>query len=374
MIAAPSLLRVTHVVQALELGGLERQVIELVRRTDRRVATPKIVCTDSLGGLAALAPGAPLLCIDAHPGFDGRAVLRLARHLRQTRADILHSHNQRAHYLSLVAGRLAGVPVHINTRHGPYLPVTRRGILRRRMLAALSDAVVAVSTDVRDAALRVDHIAPAKVHTIFNGTDITATRLTRQQARQALGVSDDVLVVGAVGRLAAEKDYGTLVAALGQLGTTHPHVMALIIGDGPLLADLTASAQAQGCSRVRFCGYRQDAVSLLPAFDIFVQPSLREGIALAVIEAMAAGLPVVATSVGGNPEALGGGEAGILIPARDVDALKTAVATLADDSTRRRRFGEAGRARVTRLFSIAATTQAYERLYMEQARHKGLAV
>jgi glycosyltransferase involved in cell wall biosynthesis len=375
MVAAKRPLRVAHVVQGLEVGGLEKLVIELARRADRQIVLPEIVCTDSIGQLASRYPlEVRVSTVRARPGFDWRAVMRLARHFWRSKTDIIHSHNQRAQYLSTLAGLVARVPVLINTRHGMYLPTTRRGTLRRRTLAMPSHAVVAVSSAAHDQAVQVDRIPPSKVRTIVNGTDIAATRLTRSAARATLGLDDDALVIGAVGRLAAEKDYASLVAAFRQVRTQVPHVVAAILGDGPLLRELSEAARAHGCSELRFFGYREDAVALLSAFDMFVQPSLSEGIALAVIEAMAAGLPVIATSVGGNPEALGNGDAGILVPARDIDALASAITALAHDAGRRNRLAEAGRRRAETYFSIEATARAYEQLYLELVRRRGLNV
>lgn len=375
MLAAKRPLRVAHVVQGLEVGGLEKQVIELARRADRRVVLPEIVCTDYVGRLASLhPPEAPVSAVGARPGFDWRAVARLARHFWRSRTDVVHSHNQRAHYLSTFAGRVARVPVLINTRHGMYLPTTRRAVLRRRTLAALSDAVVAVSSAARDATIELDRIPASKVRTIVNGTDVAAARLTRSEARRKLGLGDGAFVIGAVGRLAPEKDFSSLIEAFDRARTEISRLAGAILGDGPLSGELQETARARGCSELRFYGHRPDAVSLLPAFDVFVQPSLTEGIALSVIEAMAAGLPVIATSVGGNPQAIGDGEAGILVPPRDVEALAGAIAALARDPGRRAELAAAARRRAERCFSIEATARAYEALYLEQARSRGLDV
>ena len=375
MVAARRPLRVAHVVLGLEVGGLEKLVIDLVRRADRQVVLPEIVCTDYVGRLATLCPPeAPVSAVGARPGLDWRAVMRLARTFWRSGTDIIHSHNERAHYLSTFAGRLVRVPVHINTRHGIHPPTTRRGTVRRRTMAMLSDAVVAVSSAVRDATVQLDRIPPAKVRIIANGTDVAAARLTRSEARQKLGLCDASFVIGAAGRLAPEKDYASLIEAFARVRTEIVQVAAAILGDGPLAGELAEAARARGCEELRFYGYRPDAVSLLPAFDVFVQPSLTEGISLSVIEAMAAGLPVLATSVGGLAEAIGDEGAGILVPPRDVGALAGALVSLARDAPRRARLGDAARRRAERCFSIDVTARAYEALYLEQARSRGLNV
>jgi len=368
-------LRVTHVVHALGVGGLEKQVLELGRRANRGVVVTDIVCTDFLGPLASQYDSdVKVSVVEARPGFDGRAALRLWRHFREFKTDIIHSHNERAHYLSAVAGHAAGVRVHINTRHGVHAPTTWRGNLRRRVMARLSSAIVAVSTAVRDATVEVDGIPASMLRVIYNGTDIAAPRLTRSDARRRLGLDEGDFVIGATGRLAPEKDYLSLVEAIARARATVPQIAAAILGDGPLADDLRNAVNAHGLDRVRFHGYCPDAVSLLSAFDAFVQPSLTEGISLSVIEAMTAGLPVIATSVGGNPEALADGAAGILVPARDSDALAAAIISLVHDANLRVRLTAAGRRRVEEHFSIEATARAYEALYFEQIRLCGLRV
>jgi glycosyltransferase involved in cell wall biosynthesis len=203
---------------------------------------------------------------------------------------------------------------------------------------------------------------------------VAAARLPRDEARRQLGLSNDAFVIGATGRLAPEKDYLSLTEAFARARSEIPQLAAAVLGDGPLAEELCKTTRARGVAGLHFHGYRADAVSLLTAFDVFVQPSLTEGISLSVIEAMAAGLPIIATSVGGNPEAVGYGEAGILVPPRDVEALTQAILSLERDADLRRRLAEAARGRVRTHFSIEATARAYEQLYIEQARRRGVKV
>jgi glycosyltransferase involved in cell wall biosynthesis len=298
----------------------------------------------------------------------------LARHLRQRRADIVHSHNQRPHYLSTLAACLARVPVLINTRHGPSADASLRSRLNRRAMAALSQVIVAVSADTGDIAVRLDGIARRKLRIILNGTDLAAARFARGEARQRLDLCQGAFVIGAVGRLVPVKDHASFIAAFDRVRSQIPGVAAAILGDGPLAAELSAAARARGCDSLRFHGHRADAVALLPAFDLFVQPSLSEGISLSVIEAMAAGVPVIATSIGGNREAVGDSEAGVLVPPADVGALASAIVALACDPQARARLADAGRRRVEMRFSVDAMARAYDTLYLEEARQRGLDV
>lgn len=366
-------LRVTHVVLGLEVGGLERQVLDLVGRVDPGIVSADIVCTDVLGALASLCPlEKPVVTVGARPGYDWGAVMRLARHFRQMGTDIVHTHNERADYLAVLAGRLAGVRVHINTRHDPYDRPSPRAALRRWALGVLSDAVVGVSSVVRDAASGRDRVSAHKVRVICNGTDVDAPQLERAEARRQLGFDDADFVIGAAGRLAPQKDYSSFVDAFARIRTEVPGVAGIVFGDGPLAAELIEEARARGLDRLRFAGYRDNVVELMPAFDLFVQSSLNEGISLSIIEAMATRLPVVATAVGGSPEALGDGEAGVLVPPNDAAALAAAITALAQDRERRQRLGAAARRRAETRFSIEGVARAYEALYVEQARRRGL--
>ena len=368
-------LRVAHVVHGLEVGGLEKQVIETVRRADGRIVQPQIICTDYVGRLADdISRSTSVSAINARPGFDWRAILRLAVLLRRSRIDIIHSHNERSHFLSTLAGRLARIPVHINTRHGVYPPTTRRGAIRRRAMGRSSDLVVAVSRVARDVTVERDQIPSAKVRIINNGTDVNAPQLTRSEARRRLNLKNEFFVIGAAGRLAPEKDYATLIDAFAQAQADIPNVAGVILGDGELAGALAQAARTRGCQSLRFCGYRPDAASLLAGFDVFIQPSLTEGISNSVLEAMATGLPVIATAVDGNIEAIGDDGAGLLVPPRDARALATAIATLAREPEQRARLGAAARQRATAHFSIEATARAYEALYVELAHRKGLKI
>jgi glycosyltransferase involved in cell wall biosynthesis len=205
-----------------------------------------------------------------------------------------------------------------------------------------------------------------RIVTIRNGVDTHRfTPASRDDARQALGLERNELVVGAVGRLLPVKDQQSFLRALGLLARSGLRFTAIIAGDGPLKDELAAVAQAEGLgSRVRLIGERSDVESVLAALDIFVLSSISEGLSNTILEAMASGVPVVATAVGGADELVVHGRTGLLVPSRDEQALAGAIRTLADDPARRAAMGVEGRRRAEEHFSVARMVEAYEDLYV----------
>jgi glycosyltransferase involved in cell wall biosynthesis len=205
---------------------------------------------------------------------------------------------------------------------------------------------------------------------IYNGID-PGERTTPQQrraARAALGLADDAMVVGTVGRLDPVKNLPLLLQAQATLALRNPDVRTVIIGDGPERAALAAKAIELGVKHlVTFAGYRSDVRSLLPACDMYVNCSTYEGVSLTILEAMATGLPVIATTVGGNPEVVIDHETGLLVTPR-ARAIADAISGLSVDPERRRQMGDAGRWRVIRHFSIARMVDDYSRAYLGSRR------
>jgi glycosyltransferase involved in cell wall biosynthesis len=363
-------LKVAHLVQALDVGGLEVVVAELANGMLGQGVDTTVMAVDRLGPVAVRFPALPMVAMGAQPGIDLRAVIRLARELRTRRIDVLHTHNQRAHVYGLMASRLAGTPVVINTFHGRSEPDRPRGPLRRHLLARFSQAIVTVSRDVEALARTRDHIRTTPVLTIYNGVVVSReppilTPAARARLREGLGLPAEALVIGSVGRLAPEKDYATLFHAFARVADVAaealPHLV--LVGDGCEREALERLAAELGiASRTRFLGFQSDVPRLLVAFDIYAQSSLTEGISLTILEAMAAALPVVVTAVGGNREILTEGT-GLMVPPSDPAALANELLSLAGDHMRRRSLGRAAHARVVERFSRERMVRDHLQLY-----------
>ncbi|AUX48869.1 hypothetical protein SOCE26_104120 [Sorangium cellulosum] len=370
--------KVAHVVLALNVGGLERVVLRLLERMERGRFVPVVCALQEPGALAdELARlDVPLVVVARKPGLDPGLSVRLAAWLRREGVRLVHTHNPGPHLYGALAAALAraaslpardaGGPRVVHTKHGRNYPTDKRKVLVNRVATALTDRVVAVSDDARAVALDVERVDPAKVVTILNGVDTEVFRPgDAGAARARLGVPAAGYHVGCVARLSPEKDHATLLAAFARLREVRPDAHMTLIGDGQLRPALEQQASRLGLGgAVTFAGTRGDVAELLPAFDVFALASLTEGISLTLIEAAAAGLPIVATRVGGNPEILREGETGLLVSPGAPETLAAALEAVAvrDD---RAEMGLRGRARVVERFGIERMARAYEDLYDE---------
>jgi glycosyltransferase involved in cell wall biosynthesis len=312
-----------------------------------------VCCLDERGAWAPQleARGIEVHALGRRPGFHPSLGLALARVARHHRATVVHAH----HYSPFVYGALARLTKPslrlIFTEHGRLsdaAPSSKRR-LANRVLGMLPDAVYAVSANLREHIV-AEGFAAARVGVIYNGIDVGPLPApeARVRMRAALAVSDDVLVVGTVARLDPVKDLGTLITSIARVAARRP-VLLVVVGDGSERARLESHAAALGAgSIVRFLGQRDDARDWLAACDLYVNSSITEGVSLTILEAMAAGLPVIATGVGGTPEIVEPSW-GRLVAARDASALEHAIAKLGDDAQMRARLGaEARRAAETR--------------------------
>ena len=305
--------------------------------------------------------------------LDVRVLGPLVRQLRREPPDILHCHLLRANLYGRLAGRLAGIRNIINTIHGVDEYVTSSDLISHslrlveRLSAGWISQYVAVSENARRAVIKHLKIAPGKVSTILNALDLAPFQggsPSGKSVRKELGLNPDAIVVGAVGRLAPLKNFASLVQWLGELSTIFPQVQLVIIGEGEerqFLENLIARLNLR--DTVRLPGFRADIPRLLAALDIFAFPSLSEGLSIALLEAMAAGLPCVATDVGGNAEAVVDGRTGFVVSPEDAAGFKTALIRLLKDGELRKKLGEAGKKRAFALFNPKRLAAQYAELY-----------
>jgi sugar transferase (PEP-CTERM/EpsH1 system associated) len=349
-------LRVAHVTLGLEIGGQERLLVEMARHADRARFELTVVVLGQRGTLAGVleAAGARVLALETPPGFRPGLLRRLARLFRQEHFDAIHTHDDSPLIYGAPAAWWAGVPRRIHTHHHGRLPTTWRRRLLIRLASRCTQRFVCVSQD--SARFMIEEgVAPARVETLWNGIDLT--RFAFQ------GPRDDGPIV-TVARLSPEKDIATLLRAAAKIVPAHPQARFEIAGDGPCRAELTQLIQDLGLSgQVILHGEVSDIPALLGRARMFVLPSQTEGISLTLLEAMARGLPVVTTQVGGNPEVVDQDATGLLVPARDAEALARAVSALLADPERGRQLGLAGRRRVENCFDIRKMMERYEAMY-----------
>jgi sugar transferase (PEP-CTERM/EpsH1 system associated) len=366
---------IVHVVLALNVGGLERVVLRLLAHTDRERFSPRVCVLDEPGVLAPELEqlGVPLMIVRRRDGLDAHLPVRLAARLRREGARLVHTHNATPHLYGGVAAAIARArtgdrfPRVVHTKHGRNAPDAPRKVLLNRIAATFTDRVVAVCDDAAAVARDVEHVDPRRVVMIPNGVDTQEFRPggDPRAARAALGVPQGGYHVGCVARLDAIKDHPTLFAAIERVRRVVPDAHLTLIGDGPERAALEDRARALGLAGVvTFAGERPNVASLLAAFDVFALSSISEGGALTLLEAAAAGLPIVATRVGGNAEVVDDGASGLLVPPGDAARLAEALLALAIRPDRAA-FGAAGRARVERLFGVERMARGYHDLYAE---------
>ena len=364
----PAMPLVVHVVNSLAVGGLENGVVNLVNTTAARFRHV-IVCMTADGPLhGRLRPEVEVVVLGKRPGQDPWALLRLVRLLRHLRPLIVHSRNWPA-VDAIPAARVARVPLVVHGEHGREVADPEGRNLRRnrirRALAPLVHHFVTVSADLRRWLIEDVRVPAAKVTAIHNGVDLSRFgRAGKLESRMRLALPADAPIVGTVGRLDPVKDQVGLIRAFAQVRTQHPAAVLVVAGDGPCRAELERVAAGLGQrDHVRLLGNRDDIPTVMSALDVFVLPSIAEGISNTILEAMATGLPVVATRVGGNPELVEEGVGGALVPRSDPDALAAAIAAYTGDPELRRRHGQASRQRAIGHFSLERMAQAYANLY-----------
>jgi sugar transferase (PEP-CTERM/EpsH1 system associated) len=361
---------VCQVLHSLDVGGAEVLAARIARRLRHRYRF-HFVCLDRLGvlGQELREEGFGVETLERKPGLDWRCFWRLSQALRRARADVIHAHQYTPFFYSLVARLLSRRPAVLFTEHGRHQPdyPRRKRILANRLLLQRRDRVVAVGEAVRQALIVNEGIPAPRIQVVYNGVDFEqfAHRpAERDCVRRELGLADDELVVIQVARLDYLKDHQTAIRTLGRVCRSLPRVRLVLVGEGPEMPRIEAQIQEKGLAgRVLFVGLRKDVPRLLQAADLFLLTSTSEGIPLTVIEAMATGLPVVSTRVGGLPEMLEDGESGFLAPAGDDAGLASAILRLSGDPDFRKRVGQRGRERALASFSEANMVERYRALY-----------
>jgi glycosyltransferase involved in cell wall biosynthesis len=371
--ASPGALRILHVVDSLERGGLERVVTDLAieqRRAGHDVAVFSMLETSGFRGELDAA-GIPVRIGNKQRAFDRAVIGALRDAVRTPRVDIVHAHNFTPNYYTATALlALPRAPTHVVTCHDMGTRLRDRKLrwffafsLKRTRRAAM------VSDQVRDWYVASRLVPEDRAITITNGIAIDRFRWTperRQRARAALGIDASRLVVGCVGRLVPIKNHALLLETVPRLAAAHPALTIVLVGGGELGAMLRERAASLGIAdRVVFAGEQGNVTDLLPAFDVFAQPSISEGLSIALLEASASGLPIVATDVGGNREIVADGISGLLVPSGNAAALGDALDALLSDASRRKAFGAAGAAWADANASIAAMRARYDAFYRD---------
>ena len=352
-----------------EWRGTETHRFRLLACLDRRRIEPVVMVLGNAGLQGAFEErGVCILPLEIHRVFamEGLKGLRtLQRIFIQERLDLAVCYHTASDLLGPLAGRWAGVPV-ISCRRDEGCTKKRFPKRCQRVINTLIQGMISVSGAVTRAVERDEGYPAARNEVIWNGENLTVFSPGESSLREELGIASAASVITCVGGLAAVKDHASLIAAFAVVRQTYPEAVLLLVGRGPEQAAIERQAAPLG-DAVRLLGHRSDVARILRASDVYAQVSLTEGFSNAILQAMACGLPVVASAVGGNPELIND-SSGILVKPRDVEAIARAICGLLADKTRRGAMAKAARARAEDQGSIAVMTERYTEAFLRFAK------
>ncbi|MEY4564785.1 MAG: hypothetical protein RLZZ618_4062 [Pseudomonadota bacterium] len=359
---------VVHVIDELPPDGAERLIVDVLQNRSDRFRY-SVLCIVAGGQMVdeLRAIGVPVTILNRKRGLDLGTVPALVRWYKQERVDVVHTHLYAADSYGRAAALLAGVRGRFSTRHNTNAWGSRGRRAIAWLLGRASHKVIGCGEAVGGFLTDVEGLPADKVTVIANGINLRRfDGVDRGALRRELGVADSTVVMGVIGRLHEQKGHADLLIALEALNRTHPDFVCVLAGSGELKDKIEADARARGLeSKVRLLGQRKDIPNVLAGLDLFVMPSLWEGLPMAMLEAMALATPVLSTNVGSIPSVIDDGQDGLLVPPAQPERLTAALQKLMADPAWRRQLGEAGKATVVAHFNAAHTAAAYEALYLE---------
>jgi glycosyltransferase involved in cell wall biosynthesis len=369
-------INILHVISKLPVGGVENLLLTVLQNSDRHKFFPVVCSLSDKGeiGKEIEELGVEVFCLHKlKHRFDWTIVKNIYNLIKQKNINVVFSYQYHANLYGRLAARLAHVPCIIASVHNVY--TIDRKIHRRiinKYLGRFTDKIVAVSKTVKDEILRYDGVSDSKVEIIYNGIDINRfLDMNRNSTRNKLGIALDTPVIGTVGRLTFQKGQRYLLEAVHQVKEKFPQIVLLMVGDGPMKDELRDYAKTLNVhDTVIFTGTRRDIPSLLAAMDIFVLSSLWEGLSISLIEAMAAGKPVIATDIPPFREVVNTEKIGILIPPKHSEAIADAIELLLRNKNLAESLGMAARERAFSAFNIETTIRRYTNIFEDILRSK----
>lgn len=371
-------IHVLHVVTSLLPGGTESGVVKMINDLDEGIFCSSLCCLKATGELQSKLRHPKVKLFELHKEHGNSHFMSLRKILRVQRVDIIHSRNWGTFFDAVVGARLANTPFIVHGIHGIYSEDIQKMKLRRRLLQRFlslgAHKLYAVADYLRDYYIRVVGVPPQRISTIYNGVDTETYTVrgaeARREKRAELGLPPGEILIGSVGSLYWVKDPQTPLEAVVKVLQKRDDVTFLWAGgdragDEPLKEKLQAQVKELGVEKkILYLGPRGDVPSILAALDIFVSSSITEGMSNSILEAMASGLPVVATDVGGNSEIIQNREHGYLIPPRRPDILADVLLQLAANRRIRATLGRRARQRVEEKFSRKKMIENYQQMYL----------
>jgi glycosyltransferase involved in cell wall biosynthesis len=362
------MINILYLFVTLPIGGAEEHLLTVIKNTDLGRYNPTVCCIREKGAIGEEIENSGFHLITLQrksKKWDFRIVTDILRIIREREIQLIHTHLYHANMYGRIAAFIAQIPV-VSSEHNAHSrckPVRR---VINRLLAGKTNRMIAVSRAVKDYIVSRDGIGPSKVEVIYNGIDIRhfTSSLTKTTAREKIGVPADCFLIGTVGRISEEKGHIYLIDALRRAKDIVPDLRLIIVGSGPLELHLKKVVSDQDLDRsVLFAGFRRDVPDILKAMDVFAFPSLREGFPVALLEAMASCLPVVATPVGGIAEIIADGINGLLVQPRDDNSLAKAIITLYQNPALREALGLKARETVIEKFNAVTMVKNLDSVY-----------
>jgi glycosyltransferase involved in cell wall biosynthesis len=362
---APPPRMVAHVTWSLVAGGAETYALTIASHLDARKYRSAFCAVDQGGALEGEVRrrGFPCEILGRPPGIHPGLAWRLFKLFRRWDVRVVHTHHFNQLLYSVLAAKLVGARI-IHTEHSVEAYKRRRLRIALRLLSLFCDAIIVIGDDGHDTLRKRIGIPRRKLRLVRAGVSVRHTREPRAQARAALGLTDDQPTAAIVARLSPEKNHMLLLSAFRRVSDRMPDARLLVVGDGTEREAVAREVSRLGLEPcVHLMGVRRDVQRILAASDLFVLCSDREGLPIAVLEAMAAGRPVLATAVGDIPTVIHDGVSGRLIPSRDENALANAMAEMLANPARCVEMGASGRRFVEENFDVARMAGAFEALY-----------
>ncbi len=367
----PKRIKILQITHDLAIGGLQKVVVNICRAIDRDKFDVSVLCLRDIGAFAPELEslGIRVLYIpQKENGTDYFSFLKVARILKEEKFDVIHTHNTQPFIDGTIGAILAGVKTIIHTDHAREFPDKRRYMFAEWLMSKFAYKVVGVSEHTSSNLIKYEKISSKKVITIPNGVDgsVYNVNVDKVKKKKEIGIEGNGPVIGLGVRLAKQKGINYLLQAMPEIINNYPNITLVIAGSGENENELKNEAVNLGIKEnTIFAGPRLDMPELLKIFDLYILPSLWEGLPMVLIESMAAGCPVVATNVGGNYMAIEHGKNGSLIEPKNPALLSSEIIKLLQDNELRERYVRNGYETFKTKFSVKIMTEKYQNLYQE---------
>ena len=361
------MIKILFLINSLRAGGAERVLIDMVRHLDKTIFNPTVLCLHEQGThFDSLKDCCELLFVGLPYQMRVKELIRLSKEIKRHNPLLVQTFLGNPNRWGVLAAKLAGVPVIVTSLQNCYYYDTMPRKLFDLFCFRFATHSVACSEAVRTFHIRRRWYPASKIQVIHNSTDISRFNvLTNKIAvRRKLKLPENSVIIGTVASLTEQKGHKYLIEAAKKVTAKENNILFVFVGDGGLRKNLEEIVSSNNLNdSIRFLGLRKDIPEIMSALDLFVLPSLWEGLPLVVAEAMASGLPVIASNVDGIPEIVIDRETGILVPPRDSNALAVAILDLICAPEKREIMGIAGRKRAEQNFSVEVMVSKYEELY-----------